>query len=138
MFVNALTKDNWKGARDTPEQIKSPSWNDIETAIRALDGGRRTVVVLEGERAHLTVGGGSEGRYMVCATVDSAELLTLSLSNEGHSKVTLHVGGQDGEYQDNFVVDTATVMMVAKIFAESGRLDSTVLWLPPMARRRDL
>jgi Immunity protein Imm1 len=131
MYVRALTKDNWEGERDASEHIKNPSWNDLETAIRALDGGRRTVVVLEGERgANLTIGGGADGRYIVCATLENGDIFTLCLSEQSLAKVTLYIGGQDGEFPDNFIVDIATAMLAAKTFAKSGQLNSTALWQP--------
>jgi hypothetical protein len=79
MFVKNLSTDLWGGPADVEdEDVPAPSWQQIETAIRALDGKRRTMVTLgaDGE-SHLAVGGGSSNRYVVYMTFDNMHFLNL-------------------------------------------------------------
>ena len=129
MYVGSLTIDCWQDADCKTDAVSDPSWEDIESAIRKLDGNVHTIVGLQGEgEAHLIVGGGSCGRYLVYATFDNVHFSTLSTGQAAQSKVLLYVGGQVGDYADNLIVDMAGALSAARMFAESGELDSALPW----------
>jgi Immunity protein Imm1 len=110
--------------------ISRPSWTDIEAAVKNLDGKKFTMVTVEGTGgAHLTIGGGTSGKYVVYATFDRIQFFTLATHGKGETKVPLFVGGQEGEYPENIVVDSTLALAAAKSFADFGRLDSNLFWL---------
>ena len=130
MFVKNLSTDLWGEPTDVEDDdVPRPSWPQIETAIRALDGKRRTMVILgaDGE-SHLTVGGGSSNRYVVYMTFDNMQFLNLMSRDRADKTVRLFVGGQDGLFPDNSVVDIALALRAAKTFAETGQPDPLCKW----------
>jgi hypothetical protein len=130
MYARSLSTDCWQGTESKTNLVSDPSWQDIENAIKDLDGKVRTSAALHGEgEAHLAVGGGSSGRYLVYATSDNRHFSTLTNGQAARSKVQLYIGGQFGEYTDNLIVDIASALTAARSFAESGELDPTVPWL---------
>jgi hypothetical protein len=130
MFVKKLSTDLWGGPTDVEDDdVLFPSWPQIEAAIRALDGERRTMVTLgaDGE-SHLTVGGGSSNRYVVYLTFDNMHFLNLLSRDRADKMVTLFVGGQDGPFPGNTVVDLTLALRAAKAFAGTGQPDPSCKW----------
>jgi hypothetical protein len=129
MFAKVLVTDLWHVPSDHRRHIADPSLQDIATAIERLDGKYRTLAILKGDGdAHLAVGGGANGQYVVYATFDNARFFKLMSPGQPDSKVLLCVGGQEGDYSSNIVVDLAAALAAAKRFAETGRIDSTLQW----------
>jgi immunity protein Imm1 of predicted polymorphic toxin system len=130
MFVTKLSTDLWGRPTDVrDDDVPAPSRQQIEAAIRALDGKRRTMVTLGGDgESHLTVGGGSPNRYVVYMTFDNMEFLNLMSHDRADKTVTLFVGGQDGPFPDNTVVDITLALRAAKAFAETGQPDPSCKW----------
>jgi hypothetical protein len=111
MYAKVLSTDFWNGAIDDGRDIADPSLEDITNAIAALDGKRHTMVTLKGEGdAHFAVGGGAEGQYVVYATFDNEHFFTLMSPGRSDSKVLLRVGGQEGDYPKDVVVDLRTAL----------------------------
>jgi len=130
MYVSSIICDCWQGSESDNIVIDNPSWEQIETAVRNLDGERRTIVSLQGEaEAHLVVSGGSLGRYVVYATYDNENFFSLCSINENASPVLLNVGGQDGDYPSKIVVELPAALAAANDFADFGRMDATQRWL---------
>ena len=71
MYATALSTDFWQAVRCDASDIAHPSPEDIEAAIKALDGKHRTTVTITRNDAHLAVGGGTGGQYVVYATFDN-------------------------------------------------------------------
>lgn len=129
MRVKSLSTDLWDASADEEEDVPNPSWQQIESAIRALDGKRRTMAVLSaGGEWHLAVGGGSSNRYVVYMTFDNMSFLNLLSREKADRTVTLFVGGQDSLFPDNTVVDIALALRAAKAFAETGQADPSCKW----------
>jgi immunity protein Imm1 of predicted polymorphic toxin system len=114
---------------DSSERL-NPSWNDIETAIRGLDGQTRTMVVLGigNPVPHMGIGGGTNGQYILYETPDNLTFHNLINPNADQSKVRLIAGGQESEYRAKLCVGLAEVLRAAKSYAESGQLDPTLNW----------
>lgn len=129
MFVRYLSTDIWDELADEEDDIPAPSWQQIEAAIRALDGKRRTIVTLGGDgELHLVVGGGSSNRYVVYMTSDNMHFLNLTCRDRAVETLTLFVGGQDSLFPDNTVVDFTLALRAAKAFAETGQADPSCKW----------
>jgi hypothetical protein len=76
----------------------------------------------------LAVGGGANGQYVVYATFDNVRFFTLMAPEQPDFKVLLCVGGQEGDYSRNIVVDLPAALAAAKCFAETGQINSTLQW----------
>jgi hypothetical protein len=129
MYVRNLTTDKWHDTSDEGRDIGRPTWADIEAAIRQLDGRVYTLAIIGGEgEAHLAVGGGSEGRYIVYATFDNWNFRTLTSAATESSKIYLFIGGQEGDYPSNIVVSLQSALQAARTFAELGQIDASLSW----------
>jgi Immunity protein Imm1 len=128
MFISKFSVENWEGNRNNELLQEVKEWSEIETAIRALDGHRQTLVTLETEgEAHMSIGGGN-GRYFVYLTFDNDNfnyLVNLSSSDKTEALV---IGGQSGIYPAKSCVDLATTIKAAKVFAELGTMEKSVSW----------
>jgi hypothetical protein len=72
MLIARYSIEHRIGDRNHGEVITVRDWTAIETAIRELDGQRKTLVTLEtDDKTHLAIGGGNENNYIVYATFDS-------------------------------------------------------------------
>lgn len=130
MYVKVLHIDLVEGSMGYEvKEMASPSWTDIETAIKRLDGESRTQVAIgaDGEM-HLSVGGGEKGQYVVYATFDNMKFYTLLSDQPSETEVELVAGGQVGNYSGKIVVGLAPALMAAKTFAESGEIDRRLNW----------
>jgi hypothetical protein len=128
MFISKFSVENWEGNRNNELLQEVKGWGEIETAIRALDGHRRTLVTLETEgEAHMSIGGGN-GRYFVYLTFDNDNFNYLvNLSSSDKTEI-LVIGGQSGIYLAKSCVDLATTIKAAKVFAELGTMEKSVSW----------
>jgi len=130
MYVKALYADCWDGRTCTNLETPNPSWGDIAAAVERLDGKRHTIITIgAGGEAHMAVGGGEHGQYVVYATFDNESFRTLlSATTQSQEIMYLVTGGQLGDYPKNIVVDLASALAAAKTFAELGQIDATLNW----------
>jgi Immunity protein Imm1 len=129
MYAKVLSTDFWEGPSDHGGNIADPSLFDVVMAIERLDGRHYTLVTLMGDGdAHLAVGGGAYGQYIVYATFDNVRFFTLMSRGQPDCKVLLCVGGQEGDYSKNIVVGLPAALAAGKCFAETGQIDSTLQW----------
>lgn len=130
MFVLDLSVENWIDNFNQEEVIETPSWNQIETAIKELNGKNKTLVTIGAENeTYMSIGGGAEGRYVVTATFDNLDFHVLVNFLKPDNKVEkLVVGGQEGNYLAKMCVDLLPCLLAARTFAESGKLDSLLSW----------
>lgn len=128
MFISKFSIENWEGNRNNELLQEVREWSEIETAIRALDGHRRTLVTLETEgETHMSIGGGN-GRYLVYLTFDNDNFNYLVDLSGSDKDETLVIGGQEGIYPARSCVDLATAVKAAKVFAQLGTMDRSVSW----------
>lgn len=115
---------------DQGRTIKNPSLDQVEQAIRALNGGNRTIVTVAiGRDAHLAVGGGSDDRYVVYATFDNVTFHNLQGQRTENGTVLLNVGGQEGEYPAKTIVEIEVALTAARSFSRNARLDPSLNWV---------
>jgi hypothetical protein len=114
----------------TSEELENPTWQDIETAIRRLDGDRCSLLILGiGDPVpHMGIGGGHEGKYIVYATPDHQIFHNLINPNAAPGKSFLVAGGQLGDYANRQCIDLTVTLRAAKTYAESGQLDTSLIW----------
>jgi hypothetical protein len=93
--VSKLYTDNWTGNSNEENFIENPNWQQIETAIRDLDGNTKTLVSLKiDDETYMMIGGGNFGKYIVTATLDnevfhslSRQVYAISKSDVYHKKM---------------------------------------------------
>ena len=128
MFISKFSTENWQGNQNHGSIKEAINWTEIETAIRELDGHRRTLVTLETDgETHMTIGGGAS-KYLVYVTFDNENFSYLINQIKSGNDETLVVGGQEGIYPGKWCVDLTIALKVAKSFAEIGSIDKSVIW----------
>ena len=129
MFVSNLSVEQWIDNFNQDELINKPSWNQIETAIRELNGKNKTLVTLGAdEETYMSIGGGA-GKYVVTATFDNFDFYILvNLLKPDNQIEKLVVGGQQGNYSAKMCVDLLPCLLAARTFVESGKLDTLLSW----------
>lgn len=129
MFVSDISVEKWVGNRNEGDLIESPTWNQIETAIRELDGKSKTLVTLGADdETYMSVGGGNSGKYVVTATFDNLNFHVLIDLSKPDAIEKLVVGGQEGNYPAKMCVDLLQCLVAARTFTESGFLDPLLSW----------
>src|SRR5271163_3330991 len=110
---------------------QNPTWEDIQAAVRRLDGGTCTLVCLGIGQApvpHMGIGGGEGGKYIVYCTPDNRTFYNLINPGAESAKYQLTAGGQLGNYDARQCVSLADALRAAKTYAETGRTDETLTW----------
>ncbi len=121
------------------EFIENQDWNQIEAAIRELDGKSKTLVTLGADDSealatlgasdtYMTIGGGGAGKYVVSVTFDNISFYNLVDLSKPDRTEKLVVGGQEGIYPSKMCVDLLRCLLAARTFSESGKLDPLVSW----------
>ena len=129
MFISNLTVENWVGNRNEGELIEAPTWEQIETAIRELDGYQKTLVTLgANDDTYMAIGGGKARKYIAYITFDNLSFYNLVDSSKSDDLEALVVGGQAGDYPTKMCVNWKTALKAAKTFTESGKLEQSVDW----------
>lgn len=128
MFITKFSVENWESNRNHELLAEAKDWQEIELAIKELDGCRRTLVTLEAEgETHMAIGGGN-GAYLVYVTFDNENFHYLIDPSRLDSSKTLVVGGQEGIYPEKSCVNLSTALKAAKVFAEFGKIEKSVNW----------
>lgn len=128
MFVLDVTTEKWVGNRNQAGFIEDPNWNQLEAAIRQLDGTSHTLVTLGAdEETYMSIGGGA-GKYIVTVTFDSLNFYILLDLAKSDNIEKLVVGGQYGNFPANQCVDILRCLLAARTFALEGKLDELLTW----------
>lgn len=131
MFAKFMSADDWQSQANRGVRMANPTWDQVKQAILALDGKQRTTVGItdkEGSDHYLLIAGQWDGRFVVNATPDNMDFFSLVDPSRSTDKVTLYVGGQDGEYEERKCVPLAWTLQAAEHFFETGELKSTMNW----------
>lgn len=128
MFISKFSVEDWQGNQNKVLLEPVQSWAEIETAIKELDGHRKTLVTLEANgETHMAVGGGTE-QYVVYVTFDNETFHYLVDPSKSDTDESLTVGGQEGVYSAKLCVDLDATLKAAKTFAELGTMEKSVIW----------
>ena len=128
-YLDRAVADRWAGVLCVEDEIGTPTIDDVEQFIEALDAKSRTLVSLYGrDGAYLSLGGG-EGQYVVYVSA-SDELLwnLLAEASQRSGIVLLNAGGQEGDFPARQVVDKRQALQAARVFVRTGQLDSSQRW----------
>lgn len=131
MSAKTLAVIRMDGPEDrVAEELRNPTWQDIESAIRRLNGDTCSLLILGiGDPVpHMAIGGGQDGKYIVYATPDNLTFYNLINPQATPGKLLLVAGGQQGDYANKQCVGLTEVLNAAKTYAEAGRLESSLVW----------
>jgi hypothetical protein len=124
-----LIGDRWSGVLDHDWTIDPATEASVDEALNNLDAKAFTMLTIQrGDGAHLVVGGGA-GRYVVYASVARDEFWSLLRSDRADGIVLLNVGGQEGDFPAQQVVEIGQARAAAQSFLASCQLDSTQRWV---------
>jgi Immunity protein Imm1 len=128
MFISKFSVEDWQGSSNKSSLRSVCDWKGIETAIKELDGHRKTLVTLESDdETHMAVGGGTN-LYVVYLTFDNETFHYLVDLAKSDADQNLIVGGQEGIYPAKLCVDIDSALKAAKTFSELGTMDKSVIW----------
>lgn len=121
--------DEWSGVNSRESTLKDATWADVARLIKRLDARKHTVASLKiDDDNNLTVGGGG-GRFIVTVTADGDRFFDLVLTAPTDmSTIRLNVGGQEGEYPADQVVDEDTAVACAMTYLKSSKMDERFTW----------
>ena len=129
MFVLNRSAENWVGNQDECELIESPTWSQIEQAIRELDRKSKTLVTLGADdECYMSIGGGESGKYIVNVTFDNVRFHNLVEPSKPDAIEKLVVSGQEGNYSARMCVSLETALLAAQTFTASGELQISLSW----------
>jgi len=113
---------------DAFDLIADPEWERVLEAIGEMNGKEHTLICVESEtKKHLTIGGGPD-IFVVYATGDEETFFTAINPGKAGDSWEITVGQQTAKYPADLLVGKDVVLKAAKLFAETGKLDQTVLW----------
>jgi hypothetical protein len=132
MAIQNLTVCDWEGPAKRDIVIDSPTWSDVEGAIRALNNRNLNDIYLRPDNSNvetfLCVGGG-DGQYIVSGSINSEFCPTLvDTERPAEPKAWLIVGGQAADYPNNWIVNLEAALKAAKAFYEDGGFTRRVKW----------
>jgi Immunity protein Imm1 len=128
MIIRELSADDCGGGSEIIRK-QLPTWEDVERAVRRLDGTRFTQVNLaDGEDTGLLISGGHGGRY-ACERMqhdDNYLLLDPTLADDPPLKIS-----DDADYPGSWTVELEMALKAARVFFETGQLDPSMQWRGP-------
>jgi hypothetical protein len=130
--IELLTVCEWKGTGKQDLEFVRPSWTEVEYHIRALNNRNLNDLYLHPKASeletYLCVGGGN-GRYVVTGAMRSETFPTLVDHTRAVApKQRLVVGGQEGLYPANWIMDLEAVLHAAHLFYDAGAFTDEVAW----------
>ena len=119
-------------------ELFHPNLEQIETAIRLMNGSNRSYVGIRGIDldTHLMIGGGLDGQYVVSATLPNDRIFTALSTDKKCGRVSMIAGGQPGEFDAGICVKLEVALRAARTFAESGGVEKSIKWLKEFPRPR--
>lgn len=108
-------------------RLLSPSWSDVEAAIRAMDGNTRSELGLfVDEDTFLQVGGGG-GKYTCCVRAEG-KLHVLTDPNRTSDETVWLVAGQGDDVSLNECFPADMIIEVSKCFWEHRTVSPRYHW----------
>jgi hypothetical protein len=110
--------------------IENPTWEQIETAIRALNNSDLNDLFLNAnDVTWLGVGGGA-GQYLLTGAIGDDLFPTLVDPDKRPDRdIALIVGGQESDYPENWIHCLPQALAAAHDFYEMGGFSSNFNWV---------
>jgi hypothetical protein len=123
-----ISGDRWEGLHGEGWDAEESSPQEFERMLLRLDAKQYTMLTIAAEDpTHLMIGGGN-GKYVVYATFDNFDFWNLMRREPASGKVEIYIGGQDGDFSANQVVDLEQARSAGLVFLASVELDPTQEW----------
>ena len=128
-YVDRMILDRWVDLFCYEDEVVAPTIVEVENALRNLNAKTRTMISLHGgQDAYLTVGGGG-GEYVVYKSANDERIWNLMCDSGNRSEVVLlNIGGQEGEFSANQVIDEDRMLQAARTFFWHGSIDPALCW----------
>jgi hypothetical protein len=130
--IELLVVCEWDGPllKETP--FLHPKWEQIEAAIRSLNGHERNDLYLVPQarvrETYLAVGGG-EGGFLVTGSDAGEEFPTyVNASLPAEPRKLPTVGGQEGDYPGNWIVSLIEALDAVRGFYNGGGFNACSSW----------
>lgn len=132
MPINQILICKWLGNTKEDQMIAKSTWSDVENAVRSLNGREYNDIYLTpdkiNQQTYLSVGGG-DGKYLVSGSINNEIFPTyVNPDVSGAKEIQIIVGGQSGDYPENYIVDINTALKAVKSFYESGNFENDIPW----------
>jgi hypothetical protein len=128
MEWDKLSYDNRSGVHANAVTIMRPSWAQVEDAIKALDGEKRTDLLLSGKDGLGMVIAGGPVKFVVSASLSEEEIYTLKDKSRPDTTVMLTAGGQLGAFSEQEVWQQSAALQAAHYFYLHGINDLSLPW----------
>lgn len=129
MIVTTLEATFWEDGVHDAVDMQAPKWEDVETAIRAMDGHVYDSVFLHGAGgSYMGIACGGRQKYVIAGSLAGKGPFILSLGESIKGQCTVTIGGQDNDYLNDEVVPLKVALVVAKTFFERGECDEAFVW----------
>jgi hypothetical protein len=130
VYAKSIILDDWHGAKSDDREMEVEGLEQVEWAIRQLNGRNHTLAVLDSsEDRVMSVGGGTDGCYVVNVAVNvDEEFHNLVDPDKGPGETKVVVGGQSGYYPSRICVDLESAIEAGRRFAEDGSLSDRLTW----------
>jgi len=122
-----LTFDSQLERKANLQTICDPTWEQIEEAIRRLDGKVHTEVLLS-KAGQLSIGGGAGQYFVSIFTDDERSLIAIDQSKTAQEHTALVSGGQTVSLPKRQIVDVDAALRAARAYFETERPDPTLTW----------
>jgi hypothetical protein len=132
MYVKWLFYENTaiSNPHSSERRVHNPTWDQIEAAIRVMDGEARTTLMITPSKdaeTFLGVGGGGAGYFCFVLDRFGNEYALVDPSQTSTACVQVLIGELTTR-PINERVDLDRVLQAARAYAEAGRLDDELVW----------
>ena len=132
MYVKRVFYDDLKDSSNVEKSIEFPTWEDVEKVINLLDGEYVTQITMDNgnKTDYLCIGGGNDGLCNVFISKNDNEIIYTLMNSDANDSLVhkLVTGGQEGDLEDKLCVSVEMEKCVAKMYYESGGMDTSFIW----------
>ena len=132
MYVKRIAEDNWSGPYSNHIEYTCDNIDQVNAAIRNLNGRNKTEVYFHGDgKGSFSVGGGKDGRYMAFVTIgvdDEFHNLVDPTKSRDQAEVEIVTGGQAGLFPPKQCVTLEMALEAARQFALDGTMSPLLAW----------
>lgn len=123
--IQQLDIPTWEHNKKAGTIVSNPTWDDVESAIRNLDGKSKNTVYLTPDSSDpetfLGIGGGPK-KFILTGAVQNETYPTLinSSADMQAAEIELVVGGQAANFPANWIHELDTTLKAAKYFWQTS------------------
>ena len=125
MFVISIES----GSADNSRIIPNPTWTQVETELRSLNGRLNDSICLDSTgKSYMGIAGGAQDRYFVGGHLEGSGSFKCSSGKKNGPPLEVVVDGDYNIYPSRNVVDLETAIVAARFFFERGALAEQLEW----------